>query len=56
MKEEIMQRISAVINALNTVSVSGTHNYNTMAGCISILEGMVEQLAEVEIQKQTDKK
>ena len=56
MKEEIMQRISAVINALNTVSVSGKHNYNTMAGCISILEGMVEQLAEVEIQKQTDKK
>lgn len=56
MKDEIMQRLSAVINALNTVSVSGKHNYNTMAGSISILEGLLEQLASVEFEKQEKEK
>lgn len=38
MKNEIMQKLGAVINALNSVSVSGKTNLANLSGSISVLE------------------
>ena len=38
MKESIMQRIGAVLNALNNVTVSGKSNLANLSGSIAILE------------------
>lgn len=38
MKNEIMQKLSAVLGALNSISVSGKNNLANLSGSISILE------------------
>lgn len=48
MKEQIMQNISAVIAALNCVTVSGKDNLGNIAGSISVLEDVYRALAGVE--------
>lgn len=45
MKDEIMQRIAVVLNALNTVLVSGKQNLANLSGSIAVIEeiaGMLE--------------
>lgn len=52
MKEEIIQRISVIINALNNTSVSGKANLANLAGSIATLEEIANLLSHAEI---TDK-
>ena len=40
MKEKIMQELQAVVNALNTISVSGKENLGKLGGSISVLENI----------------
>ena len=49
MKEDIMQKLSAVINALNNVSVCGKVNLGNMAGSINVLEEIAATLSTVEL-------
>lgn len=38
MKEEIMQRLAVVLNALNSISVSGKQNLANLSGSIAVIE------------------
>lgn len=49
MKDEIMQRIIAVLNALNGVTVSGKHNLANLSGSISVIEEIAEMLNNAEV-------
>lgn len=45
MKEEIMQRLSLILGALNNISVSGKQNLGNLGGSIAAIEeiaGMLE--------------
>lgn len=57
MKNEIMQKIGAVINALNNVSVMGEQNLANMSGSITVLKEVVSQLnaCEFATEKETKK-
>ena len=48
MKEQIMQNLSAVIGALNNITVSGKNNLSNLAGSISVLEEVLSALAQAE--------
>lgn len=56
MKDEIMQRISAVLNALNGVSVSGKHNLVNLSGSIAVIEEIAGMLADAEVIASNDEK
>lgn len=49
MKDEIMQRLSAVINALNTVTVCGKANLGYMGGSINVLEEVMAMLSNADV-------
>lgn len=49
MKEDIMQRIAVVLNALNSVSVSGKVNLANLSGSIAMLEEITAILGHAEI-------
>lgn len=49
MKEEIMQRINAIIIALNNISVSGKANLSNLSGSIAILEEVEGMLSGADI-------
>lgn len=49
MKEEIMQRLSLVLNALNNISVSGKANLANLSGSISIIEETCNLLNDADI-------
>ncbi len=58
MKNEIMQKLSAVINALNSISVSGKNNLANLSGSISVLEEVAITLNDAivtEKEKENDK-
>ena len=38
MKDEIMNRLAAVLNALNAVSVNGKQNLANLSGSIAVIE------------------
>lgn len=44
MKEDIMQRLTVTLNALNSVSVSGKANLANLSGSIAILEEVASLL------------
>lgn len=44
MKENIVQNINAVINALNNVTVCGKQNLYNLSGSINILEDIVSYI------------
>lgn len=48
MKTEMIQKLGAVINALNNVYVKGEQNLANMSGSITILKEVAEQLAACE--------
>lgn len=52
MKEKILSNITAVISALNMVTVSGKQNLNTMVGSISVLEDIYKELLRADITEQ----
>lgn len=49
MKDEIMQRLNAVLNALNTISVNGKQNLTNLSGSIAVIEEVAGMLNEAEI-------
>ncbi len=49
MKEDIIQRITVVINALNSVSVNGKANLANLSGSIAMLEEIASLLSHADI-------
>ena len=49
MKDEIVQKLQAVIGALNCISVSGKQNLANLSGSISLLEDIAGTLQGLEI-------
>lgn len=49
MKEEILQQLAIVLNALNTIPVSGKQNLANLSGSIAVLEEIIGVLGEAEI-------
>lgn len=59
MKDEIMQRLIAALNALNSIPVSGKPNLANLSGSIAVIEeviGILENAEVVEKAKEADKK
>ena len=44
MKDEIMQKLGAVINALNHICVSGKANLTNLSGSIAVIEEVASML------------
>ena len=51
MKDEIMNRLAAVLNALNAVSVNGKQNLAKLSGSIAVIEEVAAMLGEASIEK-----
>jgi len=51
MKNDILGRLSAVLSALNSISVCGKANLANLSGSIAVLEEVKEIVAVSEIQK-----
>ncbi len=51
MKDEIMQRLTVTLNALNNISVSGKANLANLSGSIAMLEEMAMLLNDAEIKE-----
>lgn len=49
MKDEIMQRLNVVLNALNNITVSGKANLANLSGSIAVLEEVGTILSDAEI-------
>ena len=49
MKEEILNRLVAVLNALDNISVHGKMNLANLSGSIAILEEIMKSLSDCEI-------
>lgn len=49
MKDDIMQRLTVVLNALNNTSVSGKANLANLSGSIAVLEEICGMLSEAVI-------
>ena len=49
MNEGIMQRLSAVLGALNGISVSGKQNLANLSGSIALLEEILNTLSDCDI-------
>lgn len=49
MKNEIIQKLGAVINALNNVYVKGEQNLANLSGSITILKEVAEQVNTLEV-------
>lgn len=49
MKEEIMQRLAVVLNALNSISVSGKSNIGNLGGSIAMVEEIAGILGDADI-------
>ena len=49
MKNEVMNRLSAVIGALNAISVNGKQNLSNLAGSISVIEEIAAILSGADI-------
>ena len=56
MKDEIMQRLIAAVNALNTIPVSGKQNHANLSGSINVIEEVLGMLDGADIvQKAAEK-
>lgn len=49
MENEIMQRLVAVLSALNSITVSGKANLGNLAGSIAMIEEIANMLSSVDI-------
>lgn len=56
MKNEIIQKLGAVINALNNVSVKGEQNLANLSGSIGVLKEVVGQISAYDFTEGKDKK
>ena len=44
MEQTIISKLSAILNTLNAISVSGKQNLMRLSGSIEVLEGVLEEL------------
>lgn len=51
MKDEIMNRLAAVLNALNAVSVNGKQNLANLSGSIAVIEEVAAMLSDASIEE-----
>ncbi len=56
MKNEIIQKLGAVINALNNVCVKGEQNLANLSGSITILKEVAEQVNNLKEYDETKNK
>lgn len=56
MKDDIMQRLGAILNALNEVSVYGKANLTNLAGSIATLEDVATILNKCTIEEKSSDK
>ena len=49
MKDEIIQRLTIVVDALNTIPVSGKQNLANLSGSISVVEETIGMLRGADI-------
>ena len=56
MKDEIMQRLIAAVNALNTIPVSGKQNLANLSGSINVIEEVLGMLDSADIVQKTAEK
>ncbi len=49
MKNDIIQRLIAAINAMNTIPVSGKQNLVNLSGSIAVIEEVIEMLKNAEV-------
>lgn len=49
MKEQVLAKVNAIINTLDTVSVSGRANWDKMRGSIAVLEEVAKILSACDI-------
>lgn len=56
MKNEIIQKLGAVINALNNVYVKGEQNLANLSGSITILKEVAEQVNGLNVYDTTKSK
>lgn len=56
MKNEIIQKLGAVINALNNVYVKGEQNLANLSGSITILREIAEQINSYEAHENDNRK
>jgi hypothetical protein len=54
-KKEVIGRLNAVLNALNTISVSGKANVLNLGGCIALTEEIIQGLSKEEEKKEEPK-
>ena len=50
-KSEIRERLIAVYNTLNNIEVKGQNNVCNMAGCIQIMQDVINTMADEEAEK-----
>ncbi|MDD5021787.1 MAG: hypothetical protein PHR82_06650 [Endomicrobiaceae bacterium] len=55
-KKEVIGRLSAMLNALNTISVSGKANVLNLGGCIALTEEIIQGLSKEEEEKKEEPK
>lgn len=53
MKDQVMQRLAFVLNALDNISVRGKANLANLSGSITMLEEVAQILNDVEIAETT---
>ena len=56
MKDNIMQMLGAVLNALNEISVNGKANLTNLAGSIATLEDVATKISKCTIQDESSDK
>lgn len=56
MKDEIMQRLNVVLNALNSISVRGKSDLANLSGSIAVIEEVTGMLEGAEIAEPAKKK
>lgn len=55
MKNEIIQKLGAVINALNNISVKGEQNLANLSGSITVLKEIAAQINVSDVLIKTEK-
>ncbi|MBQ7718747.1 MAG: hypothetical protein IJT38_05550 [Clostridia bacterium] len=54
-KEELIQKLSAVINALDNVEVKGRVNLMNLSGCIALLDEVCQDIVNMDNADDTGK-
>lgn len=54
MKDEIMQRLAVVLNALNNIDVRGKANLANLSGSIAMIEEVSAMLSGVDFAEQSE--